>query len=127
MGLSLLDEWVGLALLVDVLKSGVHEVGLLHGFHAFALRDEVGDVLERVLVELEARVLVLSNHRSKAVELSWVWISLVLDGLNVEWEHFLEEGVDLGSVFEFFSQSIEVLNAWVFLNLLVKIVELDVS
>lgn len=112
----------------DTLESGD---GLLNGgwegFHALALSNECLHVLEGVVVHSLALLLVSGDELSVAVELGWEWGGVVLDGFHVDWEGLSEDGINLHSVVELLLEGLVVLSGGIRHDLVVEVVELDVS
>ena len=96
-------------------------------FDGFALSGESLQVLERVVIELSALLLILVDELSVALEVSWVWCSSHPHGLEVMSEELLHLGVDLHSVGEFVLESLVVLWSCLLHDFVVEVVHLDVS
>ena len=101
--------------------------GLWDGFHTFTLGNEVFHVLKRVIIDLFAGGFISINKFSVALEVSWEWSLVVLDGFNMSWEESLESVIDKHSVFDLLLESFTVFFGWISHDQVVEVVELDVS
>lgn len=100
---------------------------LWEDFDGFALCNECLEVLEGVIRDWLAFVLVLSDHLSVALEVSWEDLSTVLDGFHMGWESGLEDLVNLHSVSDLVVESLVVLLSWLGEDHVVPEVEVVVS
>ena len=97
------------------------------GLDGFALSGESLQVLEGVVVEALALLLIFVDELSVALEVGWVWSGTALHGLEVVSEEGLHGGVDLHSVGELVLESLMVLWSSLLHDLVVKVVQFDIS
>jgi len=97
------------------------------GLDGFALSGESLQVLERVVVELLALLLILVDELSVAIEVGWVWSGTGLHGFEMVSEECQHGGVDLHSVVNLVLESLVVLGRSLLHDLVVEVVHLDVS